>query len=69
MKDITDTMVNWLIIGAQTNPTVYPCIEWVQELLVAAHNAGDLPVFLKDNLRPLIEKEWPGWKMLQEIPK
>jgi len=32
---------NWVIIGAQT-------IEWVQEILVACHNA-DIPVFMKNN--------------------
>ncbi len=61
--------ISWIILGSQTRPTVSPKIEWVQEILVAAHNAGDLPVFLKDNLRPLIEEKWPGWKLRQEFPR
>ncbi len=41
--------INWLIIGAQTRPTVYPKIEWVEEIVEAADKAG-VPVFLKENL-------------------
>lgn len=63
--------VDWVIIGQQTpvSQKTEPKIEWIQDILVAAHNAGDIPVFIKNNLRPLIEKEWPGWKILQEFPK
>ncbi|GAI12568.1 unnamed protein product, partial [marine sediment metagenome] len=46
---------NWLIIGAQTKPAVYPKIEYVEEILAAASKAG-VPVFLKDNLAPLMSK-------------
>lgn len=46
--------INWLIIGAQTKPAVYPRIEWVKEIVEAADGAG-IPVFLKDNLKPLFE--------------
>jgi len=53
--------INWVIIGAQTKPTVYPRIEWVQEIVEAADKAG-IPVFLKDNLKPLLDKEGcPQW--------
>ena len=45
--------INWVIIGAQTKPTVYPKIEWVQEIVEAADKAG-AKVFLKDNLSCLI---------------
>ena len=45
--------INWLVIGAQTRPTVYPKIEWVREIVEAADKAG-IPVFLKDNLLPLL---------------
>ena len=59
-----------VIIGAQTKPTVYPKIEWIQEILVACHNAN-IPVFMKDNLQPLLDKSigWQGWKLRQESPK
>ncbi|GAH56543.1 unnamed protein product [marine sediment metagenome] len=43
------------IIGAQTKPAKYPRIEWVEEIIGAADKAG-VPVFLKDNLRPLAEE-------------
>lgn len=45
--------IDWLIIGAQTNPYKPPEIEWVREIVNAADKAG-IPVFLKDNLRPLL---------------
>jgi protein gp37 len=45
--------VSQLIIGAQTRPYKPPKIEWLQEIVEAADKAG-VPVFLKDNLRPLI---------------
>ncbi len=44
--------INWIIIGAQTKPTVMPKIEWVREIVEAADKAG-IPVFLKDNLNPM----------------
>ena len=46
------TLVDWVIIGAQTKPTVYPKIEWVREIVQAADKAG-IPVFLKNNLIPM----------------
>ncbi len=46
--------IGQVIIGAQTKPTVYPKIEWVQEIVQACDKAG-IPVFLKDNLKPLIQ--------------
>ena len=55
--------INWVIIGAQTKPTVYPKLEWVKEIVEAADNAG-IPVFLKDNLKPLL-----GDNLRQEMPK
>jgi len=76
--------INWLIIGAQTNPTVLPRIEWVQEIVKAADTAG-VKVFLKNNLEPLLRGhnlndlkgliETPKgeggnftWKLRQEVP-
>ena len=67
--------INWIIIGAQTKPTVMPKIEWVKEIVEAADKAG-VKVFLKDNLKPLLE--WPrdiwgynsfGNHLRQEMPK
>ena len=52
LKQIRDYLCQWVIIGAQTKPTVMPKIEWVKEIVEAADKAG-IPVFLKDNLNPL----------------
>ena len=54
-----DAGINWLIIGAQTKPTVYPRIEWIQETVEAADKAG-IPVFLKNNLKPILTDNWPN---------
>ena len=70
--------VSWLIIGAQTKPTVYPKLEWVEEIVKAADKAG-IPVFIKNNLSPyasnlqLYPNMWVGdndWDRLrQEMPE
>ena len=41
--------LDWVIIGAQTKPTIMPKIEWVKEIVEACDNAN-IPVFLKNNL-------------------
>ena len=55
--------INWVIIGAQTKPTVYPKLEWVKEIVEAADRAG-VAVFQKNNLEPLL-----GDNLRQEMPK
>ena len=45
--------ISWVILGSQTKPYKPPQIEWVKEIVEAAGKAG-IPVFLKDNLKPLI---------------
>ena len=42
-----------VIIGAQTKPYKPPKIEWVEEIVQACDKAG-IPLFLKDNLKPLL---------------
>ncbi len=65
---------DWLIIGAQTpySAKTAPPMEWVQEILVAANNAGT-PVFMKNNLRPALNNTeipgWTGFELRQEFPK
>ena len=54
---------DWVIIGSQTKPYNPPKIEWVQEMVEAADKAGK-PVFLKDNLKPLL-----GNNLRQELPE
>ena len=48
-------LINWLIIGRLTGygHKYDPKIEWIEEIVRAADRAG-IPVFLKDNLNPLI---------------
>ena len=53
---------DWIVIGSQTKPYNPPKIEWVQALVEAADKAGK-PVFLKDNLKPLM-----GDHLRQELP-
>jgi len=76
-KSLKVAGVNWVIIGAQTKPYKPPKIEWVQEIVQACDKAK-IPVFLKDNLRPLLnqhrvwEWEWaisPNRKLRQEVPR
>ncbi|KKN16813.1 hypothetical protein LCGC14_0971980 [marine sediment metagenome] len=69
LMDYLDDLIDWLIIGAQTKPTVMPKVEWVREIVEAADAAG-IPVFLKDSLDDLL-----GWKyrpdmihLRQEMP-
>ena len=74
--------LGWLIIGAQTKPYKPPTIAQVREIVEAADRAG-VPVFLKDNLKPLlygviglhapywadISSDNPSdWKLRQEMP-
>jgi len=53
-------ILDWVIIGAQTNPKRLPKRKWVQALIEAARAAG-IPIFLKDNL------EWP--EEIKEFPR
>jgi len=49
---------NWVIIGQQTpiSAKTKPRISWVKEIVEAENKAG-IPVFLKDNLKPLLWHE------------
>ena len=42
--------IDWMIIGAKTNPTCLPDKKWVRDLIFQARNSG-VRVFLKDNLQ------------------
>ena len=55
-KNLEAQQLDWVIIGAQTKPTVMPKIEWVREIVEAVDRAG-VKVFLKDNLMPLCQYE------------
>lgn len=62
--DMVRYVVNWVIIGQQTpvRKATMPKIEWVQEIVEACDKTG-IPVFLKDNLKPLM-----GNNLRQEFP-
>jgi len=49
-------VLNWIIVGSQTKPYKPPKIEDVEEVVRACDKAG-IPIFLKDNLKPLLEKQ------------
>jgi protein gp37 len=73
--------IKWVIIGAQTKPYKPPELSWVKFMVAVAEQAG-ARVFLKNNLRALIEplgmikgewaaKEWVMCKypvLRQELP-
>lgn len=58
--------LDWLIIGSQTKPYRPPTTESVQEIVQACDKAG-MPVFLKENLKPLLRQNnhniysFPKW--------
>jgi len=58
----------WVIIGAQTNPTKYPAWETVEDIIDKCEIWG-IPYFVKDNLRiPFINhRSWNLFK--QDYPK
>ena len=59
--------VDWVIIGAQTKPAKFPRIEWVEEIVRACDKAN-IPVFLKDNLKPILPEEVPFYDVIDEDP-
>lgn len=51
--------IDWIIIGAQTNPPTHPVTYWVLDLIENADYFG-IPVFLKPNLNwPYKREEFP----------
>lgn len=58
--DIDLKGIDWIIIGAQTNPIKLPKKEWVYKIIAEA-KGQNIPVFIKDNLNWAIK--------IQEFPK
>jgi len=58
---------SWLIIGAQTKPTVRPPGEWIDDIIPRCHEAG-VAVFLKNSLRYLVEDQYLKFDLLQDFP-
>lgn len=42
--------IGWIVIGAQTRPTVQPKSEWVTSLMLQCRERG-IPIFMKRNLK------------------
>ncbi len=61
MSKLSDAGISWLIVGQCTpvKASTSPKIEWVREIVEAADKAG-IPVFLKNNLSPLLVGDGKG---------
>ena len=59
---LSDAGIGWIIIGAQTKPTKYPKVKWVEELVGVAKEAR-IPYFLKNNLEPILPDDKLYWKL------
>lgn len=64
--------IDWIVIGAQSenvnqNPAFAPDFEWVADLVATARRDG-CKVWLKTNLLGQISGQWPGMRMIQEVP-
>jgi protein gp37 len=69
--DVNLEGLDWIIIGAQTQPWRPPAYEWVAALLKQARRYG-IPYFLKDNLKPRfnvspLEQMFPATAHSKEI--
>ncbi|TET43035.1 MAG: DUF5131 family protein [Dehalococcoidia bacterium] len=72
VTDLSIGALDWVIIGAQTKPTIIPKYEWVVEIVTACDKAG-IPVFLKNNLNTCEISDYPELldkqgNMRQEMP-
>ena len=63
MSKLKEAGISWVILGAQTKPTVMPRRIWINEITEACNRAG-VPYFLKNNLKPLT-----GENLVQDMPK
>jgi protein gp37 len=59
-KELREAMIEWMIIGAQTRPTVLPEMPWIHRLLMQCWRLS-IPTFMKNNLTnwPHLSKEYP----------
>ncbi len=63
--------ISWLTLGgwSRYSPKTAPKMSWIQGILVAADNPLNIPIFMKDNLEPLMVGAWAGWKLRKEYPR
>lgn len=68
-KSFEKAGVNWIIIGQQTPPNKnkQPKLEWIKEIIDAS-DSMNIPVFLKDNLKPLLPEISPFYNVCDEEP-
>ncbi len=64
--------IDMIVIGAQSenigqNNSFSPPFEWVADLVATARRDG-CKVWLKTNLLGQVSGQWPGMKMIQEVP-
>lgn len=61
-KFLTDCGISWVILGAQTKPSLLPEVRWVEEVEHSVQCAG-VKLYEKDSLKPLLDwalqREWP----------
>jgi protein gp37 len=60
-EQFKDVGINWVIIGQQTPVRQYIPLEWVEDIQEIAR-IGKIPLFCKNNLKPLptiLRQEWP----------
>jgi len=58
--------LDWVILGAQTNPYRPPRKEWIEEIIEKAKKY-DIPIFCKNNLIPILGENYV--KNNQNFPK
>jgi protein gp37 len=61
------TGIDWIVVGAQSQPTVLPEMDWVRKILVEAGRHG-VPVWIKNNLLNHKDNDLRLLEMRQELP-
>jgi len=66
---LKDAGVSWITVGGWSGGKTPPRIDWIREIVDAADESG-IPVFLKDNLKPLFKNEsFPEMTLRQQLPE
>ncbi len=66
LEHIADGHLDWIIVGAQTQPRKMPLVDWVRDVVNAREpSAMETALFMKNNLSGLTE----NISLVQEFPK